>query len=175
MQIIILGMGCPRCQRLASNAEAAAKQLGLTYTVEEITDRERIEREFHPGALPALVLDGRIVSEGQVLETEAIVPLMTSANEAERVFVLVELGQDLVQNCEAGGDELHGVRHALAGTDVYDAIVSDPEGGGALELLQQPHALRHGEGVGVLRAGSAVGRDAEVHHDGGGGEVDTGR
>ena len=86
MQIIILGMGCPRCQRLASNAEAAAKQLGLTYTVEEITDRERIEREFHPGALPALVLDGRIVSEGQVLETEAIVPLMTSANEAERVF-----------------------------------------------------------------------------------------
>ena len=86
MQIIILGMGCPRCRQLASNAEAAARQLGLTYTVEEITDRERIEREFHAPALPALVLDGRIASVGQVLETAAIVPLMTSANEAERVF-----------------------------------------------------------------------------------------
>ena len=29
----ILGTGCPKCKKLAENAEAAAKALGIEYTI----------------------------------------------------------------------------------------------------------------------------------------------
>ena len=38
----ILGPGCPRCQQLAANAEAAAKALGIEYTLEKVTDINEI-------------------------------------------------------------------------------------------------------------------------------------
>jgi len=34
----ILGTGCPKCRKLAENAEAAAKALGIEYEIVKVTD-----------------------------------------------------------------------------------------------------------------------------------------
>jgi small redox-active disulfide protein 2 len=71
----ILGSGCSKCLKLAENAEAAAKELGLTYTVGKITDRNQI---IDAGVMmtPALMIDGKIKSSGKVLTAEKIKALL---------------------------------------------------------------------------------------------------
>ncbi|HRP34364.1 MAG TPA: thioredoxin family protein [Gammaproteobacteria bacterium] len=73
--IQILGSGCSRCQVLADNAEAAAKSLGLEYTLEKITDVNRIA-EFGIMLTPALVVEGEVKTFGRVLSPENIRPLL---------------------------------------------------------------------------------------------------
>ena len=60
----ILGTGCPKCQTLAANTEAAAQALGLEYELEKITDLERI-LEFGVMMTPALVVDGTVKLAGK--------------------------------------------------------------------------------------------------------------
>ena len=38
MKLQILGTGCPKCQKLTEDAEAAAKDLGIDYELEKVTD-----------------------------------------------------------------------------------------------------------------------------------------
>lgn len=65
MKLSIYGSGCAKCAQLQANAEAAARQLGLSYEVEKITDVNAI---IDAGILrtPALAIDGEIVLEGSV-------------------------------------------------------------------------------------------------------------
>ena len=37
-KIQVLGTGCPKCQQLADNVEAAAKAAGVEYEIEKVTD-----------------------------------------------------------------------------------------------------------------------------------------
>ena len=71
----ILGSGCAKCGKLAANAEEAAKDLGLSYTVGKITDRDQI---IDAGVMmtPALMIDGKIKSSGKVLTPEQIKALL---------------------------------------------------------------------------------------------------
>jgi small redox-active disulfide protein 2 len=71
----ILGSGCAKCVKLAENAETAAKELGLTYTVGKITDRDQI---IDAGVMmtPALMIDGTVRSSGRVLTPEQIKALL---------------------------------------------------------------------------------------------------
>lgn len=71
----ILGSGCAKCVKLAENTEAAAKELGLFYTVGKITDRDQI---IDAGVMmtPALMIDGKIKSSGKVLTAEQIKALL---------------------------------------------------------------------------------------------------
>jgi small redox-active disulfide protein 2 len=73
--IQILGSGCSKCQVLAQNAEAAAKSLGLEYTLEKVTDINRIA-EFGIMLTPGLAVDGEVKSFGRVLSPEKIRPLL---------------------------------------------------------------------------------------------------
>lgn len=75
--IKILGSGCAKCQTLAANAENAAKALGLEYTIEKITDVNRIA-EFGIMLTPALAVDGEVKSFGRVLSPDKIRPLLES-------------------------------------------------------------------------------------------------
>lgn len=61
----ILGMGCPKCRILAERAEEAARELGLDYTLEKVTDLDAIVAS---GAMatPALVVDGQLKVAGRV-------------------------------------------------------------------------------------------------------------
>lgn len=75
INIQILGSGCAKCQQLAANAEIAAKDLGLEYAIEKITDVNRIA-EFGIMLTPALAVDGEVKSFGRVLGPEKIRPLL---------------------------------------------------------------------------------------------------
>jgi small redox-active disulfide protein 2 len=75
INIQILGTGCAKCQQLAANAERAAKDLGLEYSIEKITDIERIAG-FGVMLTPALAVDGEVKSFGRLLTPENIRPLL---------------------------------------------------------------------------------------------------
>ncbi len=75
VELKIIGSGCAKCVKLAENAEAAAKDLGLDYTLGKITDRGEIT---HAGVMvtPALMIDGKVRSSGKVLTAEQIKALL---------------------------------------------------------------------------------------------------
>jgi small redox-active disulfide protein 2 len=61
----VLGPGCANCKRLAENVEAAAKELGIEYKLEKVTDVRAI---VQAGILrtPALAVDGKVKFYGKV-------------------------------------------------------------------------------------------------------------
>jgi small redox-active disulfide protein 2 len=72
----ILGTGCAKCTMLSDHAEQAAKELGLEYTLEKVTDINDIIA-FGVMATPALVVDGEIKVSGRVPTVESLKPLLT--------------------------------------------------------------------------------------------------
>jgi len=71
----ILGTGCPKCRKLAENAEAAAKAMGIQYTLEKVTDLKEIMK-FGVMMTPALAVDGQVKVVGKVPDAEAIKALL---------------------------------------------------------------------------------------------------
>ncbi|HUS57109.1 MAG TPA: thioredoxin family protein [Planctomycetota bacterium] len=71
----ILGTGCPKCKKLAENAEAAAKAMGIEYEIGKVTDINRI-MEFGVMMTPALVIDGQVKVAGKVPSPEDIMKLL---------------------------------------------------------------------------------------------------
>ena len=71
MKLQVLGTGCPKCARLAENAEAAARSLGKNYTLEKVTDIRDI-MAFGVLATPALVVDGKVKTAGKVPDVEEV-------------------------------------------------------------------------------------------------------
>ena len=67
----VLGTGCPKCKKLAENAEAAAKALGIEYTIEKVADINEIMK-FGVMMTPALAVDGVVKVVGKVPDAEAI-------------------------------------------------------------------------------------------------------
>jgi small redox-active disulfide protein 2 len=70
-KIQILGTGCPKCKKLAKNAEAAAKELDLEFEVEKVTDINEMMK-FGVMVTPALVVDGQVKVVGKVPSAEEI-------------------------------------------------------------------------------------------------------
>lgn len=71
MKIQILGSGCSKCQMLAKHAEAAAKDLGLDYEMEKVTDMLRFA-DFGVAMTPALAVDGVVKVVGKVASVDEI-------------------------------------------------------------------------------------------------------
>jgi small redox-active disulfide protein 2 len=63
--IQILGTGCAKCGRLSDAAEQAAKELGLEYELEKVTDMLRFA-DFGVMITPALAVDGEVKVSGRV-------------------------------------------------------------------------------------------------------------
>ena len=70
-KIQILGTGCPKCKKLAENAEAAAKNLGIEYDIEKVTNINEI-MSFSVIMTPALVVDGEVKVVGKVSSPDEI-------------------------------------------------------------------------------------------------------
>jgi len=70
-KIQILGTGCPKCKKLAENAEAAAKDLGIEYSLEKITEINEIMK-FSVMMTPALAIDGKVKVVGKVPSPDEI-------------------------------------------------------------------------------------------------------
>ena len=71
----ILGTGCPKCKKLAENAEAAAKAAGIEYELEKVTDINEIMK-MGVMMTPALAVDGEIKIVGKVPDADAIKPML---------------------------------------------------------------------------------------------------
>jgi len=67
----ILGTGCPKCRKLAENAESAARDLGIEYEIEKVTQINEIVK-FGVMVTPALAIDGQVKVAGKVVSPEEI-------------------------------------------------------------------------------------------------------
>jgi len=74
----ILGTGCPKCRKLAENAEAAARHLGISYRMEKVTDIRKI-MDFGVMMTPALAVDGTVKVAGKVPSPDEIERILNSA------------------------------------------------------------------------------------------------
>lgn len=75
MLIQVLGTGCPKCKQLAENAEAAARELGLDYMLEKVTDIMQITG-FGVMMTPALAVDGQVKLQGKCLSVDELKGLL---------------------------------------------------------------------------------------------------
>ena len=75
MKLEILGTGCPKCQQLAANVQAAVEQAGLTAEIVKVTDIVDIAAR---GVMmtPALLVDGEAKVVGKVPPVEEIKALL---------------------------------------------------------------------------------------------------
>jgi len=71
MKIQILGTGCPKCRKLAETAETAAKELGISYELEKVTEIDRI-LAYGVMMTPGLAVDGEVKSVGKVPSVDEI-------------------------------------------------------------------------------------------------------
>ena len=70
-QIKILGPGCRRCEQLAASTKEAADQLGIEYELEKVKDIAKLA-DYGVMMTPALVVDGKVKSQGKVLSLDEI-------------------------------------------------------------------------------------------------------
>lgn len=61
----ILGTGCAKCNRLQQVSEEAAKELGIEYTLNKVSDVKTI-MGYGVMMTPALVVDGEVKVSGKV-------------------------------------------------------------------------------------------------------------
>ena len=63
-KIQILGTGCPKCAKLADNAEKAARELGIDYELVKVSEIDEITA-FGVMSTPALAVDGEVKLAGK--------------------------------------------------------------------------------------------------------------
>jgi small redox-active disulfide protein 2 len=71
MKLQILGTGCPKCNKLAKMTETAAKELGIDYELEKVTDIAAI-MQMGVMMTPALAVDGQVKVTGKVPSSDEI-------------------------------------------------------------------------------------------------------
>ncbi len=74
-EIKILGTGCPKCAKLAANAQEAVDALQADAEVSKVTEINKI-MEYGVMMTPALVIDGEVKSVGKVPTAEEIKALL---------------------------------------------------------------------------------------------------
>ena len=75
-KIQILGPGCFKCETLAKHADQAARELGIEYQIEKVTDILQIT-DFGVLTTPGLVVDGEVKVVGKVPSVEEIKKLIS--------------------------------------------------------------------------------------------------
>ena len=75
IEIKVLGAGCPTCDRLEQDLMAAIEQTGVRAGLEHIRDVKQIAR-YHVLNVPAIVINNKVVSEGQVMSRSELINLL---------------------------------------------------------------------------------------------------
>ena len=70
-KIKILGIGCPKCKRLANTVDAVADAMNIEYQIEKVKDINKI-MAFGVMITPALVVDGQVKVTGKVPSEDEI-------------------------------------------------------------------------------------------------------
>lgn len=76
MEIKVLGTGCAGCRALYNSVQEAVAQLGLDATVVKEENLMKI-MEYNVMSLPAIVIDGKVVSKGKRLSVEQVKELLS--------------------------------------------------------------------------------------------------
>ena len=74
-EIKVLGTGCAKCTTLYDNVMSAVAELGIDATVDKEQDIMKI-MEYNVMSIPALVVDGSVLSTGKVLTIEEVKKLL---------------------------------------------------------------------------------------------------
>jgi len=75
MVIKIIGDGCSHCSKLFANAQKAAQELDMDITIEQETDILKM-LQHRISCTPAIIANGKIVSEGETLSVEKLKNLL---------------------------------------------------------------------------------------------------
>ena len=67
----ILGTGCPKCKKLAELTEQAARELGIEYEIEKVTDINEI-MNFGVMMTPGLAVNNEVKLTGKVPSVEEL-------------------------------------------------------------------------------------------------------
>ncbi|QQY79859.1 small redox-active disulfide protein 2 [Keratinibaculum paraultunense] len=65
MEIMILGTGCSKCEKLEKNLEVALKELSIDANIEKV-DNLAVIVSYGVMSTPGLVIDGEVKSIGKV-------------------------------------------------------------------------------------------------------------
>jgi len=76
IKIQVLGPGCAKCKVLFDHTEQAAKELGLAYEIEKVTDISAI-MGYGVMTTPALVVDGEVKLAGRVPSAEQLKAILS--------------------------------------------------------------------------------------------------
>jgi small redox-active disulfide protein 2 len=77
MKIQVLGSGCKKCKELYDRTQKAAQSIGLTDSVEYITDVQKIV-QMNVMSSPVLAVDGKPILVGMLPDVEKIAELLKS-------------------------------------------------------------------------------------------------
>ncbi|HCC48719.1 MAG TPA: thioredoxin family protein [Elusimicrobia bacterium] len=77
-KIQILGMGCPKCNKLYAAAEAAAKELGIEYEMEKISDINKIT-DMGVMMTPALAINDEVKVAAKIPSMEELKKIISEA------------------------------------------------------------------------------------------------
>ncbi len=72
----MLGSGCAKCNALEAATREALAALGMEEPVDHVTDFAKIAA-YGVMTTPALVVDGKVLSNGRVLKKEEVMALLT--------------------------------------------------------------------------------------------------
>jgi len=75
-KIQILGTGCPKCKKLAANAEIAANELGIECEIEKVTQLNDIMK-MGVMITPALAIDGKVKVAGEIASSDDIKAMLS--------------------------------------------------------------------------------------------------
>jgi len=78
MQLLVIGPGCTKCKTLAQFTEQAAKELGITYELNKVTDLKQI-MALGVMMTPALAVNGTIKVAGKVPSIPEIKAILQQA------------------------------------------------------------------------------------------------
>ena len=78
MQLLVIGTGCAKCKTLAQFTEQAAKELGLEYELNKLTDLKQI-MALGVMMTPALAVNGTIKVVGKVPSVAEIKTILQQA------------------------------------------------------------------------------------------------
>ncbi len=80
MQLLVVGPGCAKCKTLAQFTEQAAKDLGIEYDMNKVTDYRQI-MALGIMMTPALVVNGNVKVSGKVPSIPEIKQILKESME----------------------------------------------------------------------------------------------
>lgn len=63
-KILVLGTGCPKCEKLKKDVESVVSELGIDAEIDKVTDVQQM-MQYGVMVPPALVVDGKVTAAGK--------------------------------------------------------------------------------------------------------------